>query len=233
MAGFFHQLAEQALFPAPRLHPVAGASHAQAGRPEEVTEQVAQPNGVSVSINTSLRVPESPQKAPISSFRSAIAGQTAADAEPPDTGPETHRRRAITAQLPRQDEALRPLDPVNLTALPTNQRVLRASASTHLRKQGDKTTPSPPPPYPSATQPAASPLRPIPVAAIRPPPAQTRQDLRASHTDNSAAPEVHIHIGRIELTAMTAPTVRKRESAGGKKPMSLDEYLQQRGRKMP
>ena len=48
--------------------------------------------------------------------------------------------------------------------------------------------------------------------------------------DGSAAvPDVHIHIGRLELTALTAPPAARRErTTGGHKPMSLDEYLRRR-----
>jgi hypothetical protein len=43
------------------------------------------------------------------------------------------------------------------------------------------------------------------------------------------APDVHIHIGRVELTAATAAAPPRRESAANaKKPMSLEEYLRRR-----
>jgi hypothetical protein len=43
------------------------------------------------------------------------------------------------------------------------------------------------------------------------------------------APDVHIHIGRVELTAITPPAAPRRESpANAKKPMSLEEYLHRR-----
>jgi hypothetical protein len=45
----------------------------------------------------------------------------------------------------------------------------------------------------------------------------------------AAAPDVHIHIGRVELTAITPAAPARRESAAnGKKPMSLEEYLRRR-----
>lgn len=40
--------------------------------------------------------------------------------------------------------------------------------------------------------------------------------------------EVHIHIGRIELSAAPAPEPKRREPARTRQPMSLDEYLQHR-----
>ena len=43
------------------------------------------------------------------------------------------------------------------------------------------------------------------------------------------APDVHIHIGRVELTAVTSAAPARRESAATpKKPMSLEEYLRRR-----
>jgi hypothetical protein len=45
----------------------------------------------------------------------------------------------------------------------------------------------------------------------------------------SPAPDVHIHIGRVELTAITPAAPARRESAANsKKPMSLEEYLRRR-----
>ncbi len=45
----------------------------------------------------------------------------------------------------------------------------------------------------------------------------------------SPAPDVHIHIGRVELTAVTpAAPARREPAANAKKPMSLEEYLRRR-----
>jgi hypothetical protein len=47
--------------------------------------------------------------------------------------------------------------------------------------------------------------------------------------ETSPAPDVHIHIGRVELTAVTSAAPARRESAANsKKPMSLEEYLRRR-----
>jgi hypothetical protein len=52
--------------------------------------------------------------------------------------------------------------------------------------------------------------------------------------EEHAAADVHIHINRVELTAVTAPAPSPRASASRpNKPMSLDQYLQQRKRKTP
>jgi hypothetical protein len=48
---------------------------------------------------------------------------------------------------------------------------------------------------------------------------------------DSSPAEVHIHIGRIELTAVAPPAPPRRQSTPGKPAMSLDEYLQRRERR--
>jgi hypothetical protein len=57
---------------------------------------------------------------------------------------------------------------------------------------------------------------------------------REPNAREPAAPDVHIHINRVELTALAAPAPSRRPSAAqANKPMSLDQYLQQRKRKTP
>lgn len=56
-----------------------------------------------------------------------------------------------------------------------------------------------------------------------------RPSLRFAVPGSEAAePEVHVTIGRIEVTAVHAPPSPKRVPAPGKKPMSLDDYLAKR-----
>lgn len=73
----------------------------------------------------------------------------------------------------------------------------------------------------------------LPRAALAPRMATrlTRNGPAADPSDRrlAAAPDVHVHIGRVELTALTPPAAPRRESAATtKKPMSLDEYLRRR-----
>ena len=69
----------------------------------------------------------------------------------------------------------------------------------------------------------ASPIRPaMPARAAGP-----ARD--AAHLERPAPiPDVHIHIGRIELTAVTAPPPRRERAAAPNNTMSLDEYLRRR-----
>jgi len=45
---------------------------------------------------------------------------------------------------------------------------------------------------------------------------------------SGATHDVHIHIGRVELAAISAPAPAKRAASSDKRPMSLNEYLQHR-----
>lgn len=62
------------------------------------------------------------------------------------------------------------------------------------------------------------------LAARRAEPSISGQRDTAGH-----APDVHIHIGRVELSAIMAPAAARREPpANGKNPMSLEQYLRRR-----
>jgi hypothetical protein len=55
---------------------------------------------------------------------------------------------------------------------------------------------------------------------------------RPSRPEAAAPADVHIHIGRVELTAIApAAPARRGAAAAARKPMSLEEYLSQRGRR--
>lgn len=72
-------------------------------------------------------------------------------------------------------------------------------------------------------------------AAAMPPGARDGRDAQPGNTPAAAGEptEVHVHIGRIEVTAVSeAAPVRGRPRAG-KEPMSLQEYLSQRQRGRP
>jgi hypothetical protein len=59
-------------------------------------------------------------------------------------------------------------------------------------------------------------------------PSRTGPAGRAPINAAPAVPDVHIHIGRVELTAIQAQTQRPAPRREEKKPMSLEEYLRQR-----
>lgn len=59
---------------------------------------------------------------------------------------------------------------------------------------------------------------------------ENRSSPRQQNRQQSEPTEVHVSIGRIEVTALQAPTPTQRAPASARKPMSLDEYLAKRGR---
>lgn len=59
-----------------------------------------------------------------------------------------------------------------------------------------------------------------------------RQSLEASSQGQGIEPaEVHVHIGRVEVTAVQEPTSTARPQKPGREPMSLDQYLSKRERR--
>lgn len=67
---------------------------------------------------------------------------------------------------------------------------------------------------------------PLPARLVGTKPPQSRSAARAPDV-----PEVHVTIGRIEVTAVHAPAAPKRPHPPAKKPMSLGEYLARRERR--
>jgi hypothetical protein len=59
-------------------------------------------------------------------------------------------------------------------------------------------------------------------------PARPVESKHAALSRAEAPPDVHIHIGRIELTAVTPPEPRRRRSEAAKAALPLNEYLRRR-----
>lgn len=73
---------------------------------------------------------------------------------------------------------------------------------------------------PDALLPPIEPPREIPTHPSRPEAATP-----AANATDSGPAEVHVHIGRIEVTAVQDSPPAKHSARKGKPPMSLDEYL--------
>lgn len=227
MGGSFRQLAEKALHPAPQLHPVALASYGREPRRDASKEQVwpDTTHGMRTADHDQAET-SSQQHSHMPSKQPRAVGQPPALMEAEQGEHQTGARPF--SQHP-QDDAQTPLTRDH--ARP--QESAQGQQRDHL---GAMLTPSSSPLRPSISHQdhTASPLRPISVVASRPSPPQARKEVNAqARREAEAAPEVHIHIGRIELTAVTPPLAGKRESAATKKPMSLDEYLQRQSRRAP
>jgi hypothetical protein len=132
-----------------------------------------------------------------------------------------------------------PIREVDTTAAPTSRgeaNQLSAMAPTSALTQPD-TTPSrsaPAPPAPPAApgaHPAGAWRVPVPLLAPRSGVAAEapRTDVAFAAAGTDRATEVHVHIARVELTAVPAPSPTPQRTASKDRPgRSLDEYLRQR-----
>lgn len=199
--------------------------------------------------------PASAAPAPIADLRTAPSPVLAARAAPvalDEHQPPGRRAPVETTETSRRDR-LPPrllgegLDPRSSIDAPTQQ----ADAQTRLEPGAIAALPpSPAPPAAPAARAAASsrpeaagPARLMPAATPRPTPAATmpvagqsawsaystaRSPARAAKAEEPT--EVHVHIGRIDVTAVHEPAAPRRRPAGAPAPMSLDTYLARRSR---
>lgn len=127
----------------------------------------------------------------------------------------------------------RPADPATSPVVPDAEHATeRAGAAAPTPLYGHpQATPQPQPP--PATRPAIHDARALPDALLppSPPPARATTAAVGAHPPAPAADtptEVHVHIGRIEVTAVHAPAAPRPAARSGRAPMSLDEYLARR-----
>lgn len=115
-----------------------------------------------------------------------------------------------------------PSAPVESDSEPVMHYTLNSAASGFAQGRGR-------PALSQAAEPLLPPQRVAPMRAadIRPPESLIRP---VSENHGEETTEVHVTIGRIEITAVHPPPAPKRPSAAEKKPMSLDEYLAGRHR---
>lgn len=227
MGGYFRQLAEQALGVSPRLRPVIAprGMDGDAGEPDEALHPEHRPTHAATIPSAigrrdvqhpAQRVPRAPLQvdAEAAPSPSPVAGSSEDASEPrtpasPGEGTVSDRgaQPAMHERHSSQSHAASPKP--TPTAGHTEALQYRAAPA------AGRTAPSP---------------RLAGAATLRTPPSQPRRDgpARRATTVPAPAPEVHIHIGRIELTAVNPAPAPKRDT-GHRKPMTLDEYLGGRG----
>lgn len=233
MAGYLRQLAEQAMRPAPGLRSAATAAY-----PPEPVLPVDEPVAAPMPGFVSTDPPEFAGTRPESSRRARRdEGATLAKPGPgiPTTG-ETVR----AAIHPRPSRAA-----PESAAFTTRAAGRCQTSPTPERQTMGGRHPAPLAPRTNARDPLhdRSSARTAPVAGTRLSPASrpphetlSGQAAARARTDTShraPAPDIHIHIGRIELSAGNPPAPTRRTAAKGAGPMTLDAYLRQRGRKSP
>ena len=226
MAGYLRQLARRALNPGSPLHSMAALPYAE---PPEWAQDAEPVTADSVSMAPSLETPR----------RVAAAASQEARAMP--LAPRAARAERIHAAIDRPAGADAVTEPTQARALDAERRPRPAASEDGKAPVLAQRRETPAPIISEAEHQAAETPRQAPRTeparrSTAAPPARERPPVPSREqrpTAVEAAPEVHIHIGRIELTAAApAPAAPRRETAT-RKPMSLDDYLRSRGRSTP
>ncbi|TPQ34855.1 hypothetical protein C2U70_16020 [Bradyrhizobium guangdongense] len=246
MTGYLRWLATRALGQGagirPARHPISLASGLQSEMrlPSEHADALVVDTG---QFERSFGAPPQRYTEPLTSVDAAAPGvlpeprlpsdPTSAEAKPGTLGSEASSYPMAARAAKEREEPRLVMDP-QLAQAPRRRMMEseRGGAEDKPPSFRDVKTPDPTPidttRRPQADQrPTAAPR--IAARSVRDRPV----DPRPSRSDAAPPPDVHIHIGRVELTAITpaATPARREPAAAAKKPMSLDEYLRQRGRR--
>ena len=235
MSGLLRSLAAQALSLPPAMRPAARLRSAASSGQDEVIQEhepiitskpaaIERPRVEDVQERTLNALPPS----------SSTTQSTTFDREPSQTRRASDRALATslaTREVTDHGDRLQ-APPVAAITQPTDALIADAPAKTANPREASRridtddisrATPNP-------IRPAQQHLRSREAPAKFEISARARERIGEEH----AAADVHIHINRVELTAVTAPAPSPRASASRpNKPMSLDQYLQQRKRKTP
>jgi len=232
MAGYLRHIADKARLPAGALHAARTLPFFGQARTDIVDEQATQE-----SVATPVGSPTRPVDRQAASSRIDVLATSPTIAQ---AAPKDHGNRVSDG----------PADPV--APLSTSNRGKSEGIQPSMKPAGN-----PPPvaqfdPTHGQEKPTRLPAvsaDPVPTPAPResmglraavpverrpeprqPQPVAERSRDKSRPASMAAATEVHIHIGRIELSAAPPEKSVKPETRVGKKPLSLDEYLKQRGR---
>jgi hypothetical protein len=219
MSGYLTRIAERAMNVAPVVHPNASLPFFASPEPMPVVETPAMEAESHARHTLRASVPLKPPRVAEESL-APVPQPPAVDSSVPAPAVPAPATPGPAGEIVANEA------PVSTPASPAQARgraprpspavapVRRAAPSRTLAAPG------------AAPAPAAADTQPLPAAAL----ARVRYDTdRPSHSSEPNGPEVHIHIGRIELTALPEAAPPRRKAGTAKKPMSLDEYLQGRG----
>jgi len=251
MTGLLRRLARQVVGPEPiKVHAIArlpfvappatiadegaGQPHSETGVPSAAapTNIYAWRAGRGEPSDRPRETAETPDRPPAQANSMPADAQTPARAAGELTGPTERRRSAVSADKTRVPALLlgkRPQTSPWHTGL--DNTAMRVPAP---REGVTAPTADPPPPAtprPVVTPPgAAGGERPADSGAGQPRRRQTRRRATPSSSRPDEAAEVHVHIGRIEITAVQEASAGRRKPAAGAQPLSLNEYLKRRRR---
>ena len=178
--------------------------------------------------------PETPGRRPTQARGSLPDVQTPARAAGELTGPTESRQGAVFPDKPLAPAPLLGERPqTNPAHGETDNTVLRILTPREAVPEPIAATPPLATPHPVVTPPGtASGERPANDAAVAQHGRRQRPPRAApSPSRSDEAPEVHVHIGRIEVTAVQEASAGRRKPAAGVQPLSLNEYLKRRRRR--
>jgi len=234
MSGLLRSLAAQALSLPPAMRPAARLRSAATSVQDEVIQEHEPVIAFKSGATERPRVEDVQERTPNALPPSSTIQSTTFDREPSQTRRASDRALATslaTREVTDHGDRLQ-APPVAAITQPTDALIADAPAKTANPREASRridtddisrATPNP-------IRPAQQHLRSREAPAKFEISARARERIGKGH----AAADVHIHINRVELTAVTAPAPSPRASASRpNKPMSLDQYLQQRKRKTP
>jgi hypothetical protein len=229
MAGFFRQIVQ-------RDRTSTGRLHSAAALPFAATRDT--PGEYPVLADEAIAAPI-PHLAPRAIPAAADPARTAAVEAPARTPAETARFRQAPGESPLEQRGTDPVPQQRSRAARTARGIVEHVLSLAPPPPSSPIDASPSRSTTMAVVPATTPsipATPLPAATPRgnaPPGTRGPRDVVANRVGarvrdaEPAAPEVHIHIGRVELTAHTTPPQPPRATSRERRPLSLDDYLQQ------
>jgi len=254
MSTLFRRLAAQQLgTPAPRIRPRASLPYQSAPAmldtpladelappaiaPPPAARVVAprHPNSDDPIVEHGPAAPRPSPGADITAAASRQASTIKGDAPPAGDPTPLHAPEVLAlGQLPTRPTDTPPTGSQRLTS----RRAESTRPSQHAQTPGAVATGSHPEPSqaPTATSPWPRPLVPTyqppsaQTAGLRQQPASGASTPQRGHAPEAAPDEIHVHIGRIEVTAVSEAPKPKARAARGQAPMSLDDYLAKRQR---
>lgn len=241
MAGFFRRLAEHARQPLPALRPARARLFApQPARDMSPTELSDSPesseDGGAELRSASIEIADD-------TLHAARLQTVAVTVEAPErehSVPPPNAEQAVESGLQLTDRAAPAGDSVQRVSVERPAAPTRAPRLAANAQRGSASGSSPAHSEPArrashGAETAMARTRGAPIAG-KPAPGMRRLPESAAGKARiraEAIPDVHIHIGRVELTAVAPAERNRRTPAPDKKPMSLDEYLDRRRKGAP
>ena len=227
MSGFFRSLAEHAVVPGLRVRPVVPPAPIGLTPDHGWDLEQEAPAPVPLDARLSAAAPEGDVPAAVMKQRARPAGGAQPVREASTRPAETSPRDRLQSQPDRtavtRPEAISELSPAQSGV--TREVLVRPVERAEPAEPAIASRPH------EQRRPADAPrvrVRSRPASHRESPPAFNRHAEPGADPRADTAPDVQIHIGRIELTAVTTPPATRRHVPAARPAMGLADYLRQR-----